>query len=297
MTYTPDKITNEEYLQHRQQLEETAEKHGRALISVPYDDNRTDKNGKVLAQFTYTFGNQQTKNAELLSFYPSSTTVCFVLNKLSKALEEGRLPYPQNHREIVFVDNFIEQSGSPVMYHALDADQRAFANEHYTCQYWDDEPTPILHVIIPAPNGNFFPVTPQPLMPTEEYTTVTAEYDDSKYPNPRPNYVYRLTQEPGTENWGISNLQLTMYFIGEVVADILLLAHLDAKQKGESNPCLSLDLAFEISAEAAAKTDKECAEMITSLPQENRRHVMGAICDNSPMLHFENDHIFFVEAA
>jgi hypothetical protein len=180
MTYT--KPNPAEVKAHWDRLDEMALQHGRAIIAIPLEDeagnHRVDKNGNGLAEFSYTYGNRQTGDAELLTFYPAQNTARFALNKLSKALEEQRLPYPKNHKEMVCVENFFPQTGGDLMYHALNADQRAFTNERYTCGHWNDEANiPILHVVIPMPDGNFLPVTPQPLMPTEDFDVVVAEYD------------------------------------------------------------------------------------------------------------------------
>ena len=135
--------TQQEWQQHRNLLEAMAKEQGRAVISVPKEDENgeviTGKEGNTIADVTYTFGNWQTKHPELVTFYPSGRTAHAVLNKLSKALEEGRLPYPRNHKEVVIAEDFIPGTGAHIIYYALNAEQRAFANEEWTCQHWDDE--------------------------------------------------------------------------------------------------------------------------------------------------------------
>ena len=177
--------SQEQYEEYWKNLAQMALQHGCAVITVPLTDdegnNRLDKNGNPVAEFSYTYGNRQTGDAELLTFYPGGRSAHAVLNRLSKALEEERLPYPKNYREVVCAEGLLEETDTVVMYHALDAQQRTFTNEKYTTHHWEDEEDiPILHVIIPLPDGNFPPVTPQPVMPSEEFDLVKVTCNNTK---------------------------------------------------------------------------------------------------------------------
>jgi hypothetical protein len=296
MTFTPDKLIDQGDGFH-QKLVEEAQRYGREIIAIPLEDEegnpRVDKNGNVLAKFAYTYGNKQTGDAELLCFYPSAKTTHFALNQLSKALQEGRLPYPKNHKEMVVVENFFEQTGGDLMYHALNADQRAFADEHYTCQHWDKEPTAIIHVVIPMPDGNFLPVTPQPLMPTEDFDVVVAEYDNSKLPLPTLNYCYRLTHEPNTDNWAQANMQMALVFIDRVTTHALYLAQLLAKQDGGPRYNVTLEVAMKGACYQARQHDPQMAELIEALGEDTHRHMMQMLCERNDLLRFEDDVIYF----
>lgn len=296
MTYT--RPNPAEVKAHWDRMDEMAVQHGRAIIAIPREDEagnpQLDKNGNVLADFSYTYGNRQTGDAELLTFYPAQRTANAVLNRLSKALEEGRLPYPQHHQQMVCAEGLLGETNSVVMYHALNTDQRAFANERYTCGHWkDEENIPILHVIIPMPDGNFLPVTPQPLMPTQDFDVVEAQLDTHSVPELRPNYIFRLTEEPDTKGWGVANMQMTLTFIDRVTLRALYFAQLMAKKDGGAPYNISLELAFWGAADQAAKTDPWTAKLIGDLDEETQRQMMKTICNSNDFLRFADDVIYF----
>ena len=137
--------------------------HGRHLQAIPMEDKngevRTDKNGKPLVSFVYTIGNAIRCQPELLTFYPSMKTDGFVLNALSELLEEGTVPTPTG-RQIVNVEGLLPVD---IIVYPLNKEQQEYADDEFTCQGFTGAPT--LLVSIPAPDGNFLPVTPDKFMP------------------------------------------------------------------------------------------------------------------------------------
>lgn len=275
---------------------QNALKQGRSILGINLTDDKgdsiNDNNGNPLAEFSYTYGNRQTGNAELLTFYPAPLTVQAVLNRLSKALEEGRLPYPKNHREMVCAEGLLKETSTVVMYYALDANQRAFTNKRYTTHHWQDEANiPILNVIVPLPDGNFAPGTPQPLMPTDQYTVVEASYEDSNWVKPKPNYLPRLIHEPDTENWGKANLKIIMNWIKDWTTDLLLAAAIDAKNNNTARKTIDWKDSFEWSLEELEKFDPDIAPMARKLDENTKRKIIEGVFAGLNGIALVDDHI------
>lgn len=176
---------------------------------------------------------------------------------------------------MVCAEGLLDETEATVMYHALDTSQREFTNERYTTHHWQDEENiPILNVIIPLPDGNFLPVTPQPLMPAEQFSVIEASYEDSEWIHPKPNYLPRLNSEPGTDNWGKANFDIMVQWIAEWTTDLLFIDAIDAKNKDAERKTLGWKESFEWALENLDKIDPDIAPTAHTSDDNAKRQII-----------------------
>ena len=100
--------------------------------------------------FAYTVGAERVGLPELISFYPSHPTNHWVLNRLYQMMLDMKLDLPTEPGEVKTIDGVLEDL--PLKVELLDEAKRKWSYEECTCQV-DSEDTPVLHVMMPTPQG------------------------------------------------------------------------------------------------------------------------------------------------
>jgi len=143
------------WLKMRAQYELMIRKHGRALVSVPQEDENGElilRNGKPVPEFVYTLGQGRKGLPEVLCFYPS-TSIFPHINRLCTKLEAGE--YTDDEGIIKVRGCFDDNKELEFLLVPLTGEGRQLAADKYACQCEDDEP--LFLAIAPTPSGAYLP--------------------------------------------------------------------------------------------------------------------------------------------
>lgn len=300
-------------------------KHGRTVIAVPKENEdgslmKREDDGATIVDFAYTKGNTRTSNnPEILCFYPSANTTRFALNNISELIREKKIPASTGMPQII-EDPF--GNGTPVFYLLLEGEQRKYAQEHYVCQL--DEDQDVIHLIIPAPNGDIqmqwvpeqlrpFGVEGQPMKSSfwvEMIQTVEKQLEDEsngkwgksaelvedaeiKELNPDLipfiDYSPRNGLQPGTEDWGVANMQLTLNALQRTMIYLLAKQYFDFTNNGADVPYLTVSDAVEKAAQIIESADSEISSMIREFPRDALNTAMENFPENGTLFNIWAD--------
>ena len=277
-------------------------KSGRAIIAIPKEEDdgtpMKREDGETLVDFAYTSGNYRTsKTPELVCWYPSPASTRYALNKVSDLLKEGKLPEPGPI--IQYCENPFG-NGTPVFYYLMTDEEREAAQVEYVCQLKED--TPVVHLLIPAPNGDIqlqwipesfrkgYNLEPRPMrssflkevcdkiqLKLNDQSSGGKEWGKSEPVGlgndeglekilPQVDYSPRNRQEPGTEDMGKANLQITLDFMADSLRYVLIkLASLHSSKVIDYSTATIKSFGESIKALAEKTGDPEIVEMCQML--------------------------------
>lgn len=134
-------------------------RHGFHICAIK-DDN--DKSENPRPTFCYTVGLERLGLPELLTYYPSASSVHHVFHDLYQRMMKREISPPSTIADVVHVDGAFDNEDLKVALTLLSPEECDWAYQETTCQVSSEE-TPIALVHIPYPSGHM----PMDLIPEE----------------------------------------------------------------------------------------------------------------------------------